>query len=233
MINKHLYMSYLRNTLHDINPKIEYIYDINEIENFEARTGNNIGVISNQVFYDIILPLVKVKGDDNSKVFRYPYIVYPNSGEGAAALITASNGKENADRYILLVKQMRITNENKISLEIPRGFANKFKDKNSLDTALREVKEETGISIDKISSIEPLGSMTVDSGLSNNVVDLFHISLICNNINEIKLFSNGETEEIISYTWYTEQEVFDLIKKDKLIDSFTLCALLRYMIGKI
>lgn len=233
MINKLKYISYLNQIKsNDINPKLEYIYDINEIESYEKLTGKTIGMIENQSFFNIIFPLVKQKGKD-SEPFIYPMISYPGSHGGAAALITATNGNEDSEKFILFVKQIRITNENKVSIEIPRGFADKFKDRTALATVLREVEEETNICVDKISSVTPLGDMQVDSGLSNNNVSLFHIEIFSNNINEIKLSSNDDTEGVIGYAWYNEAQIFDLIKKNAITDSFTLCALLKYLINSL
>ena len=230
MINKQRYIEEYLSKVKDIHPKLEHVFNLETIENYERSTGKAVGIIPNLPFNTIIMPLVKPRGTSDDKAFVYPHLMYPDGKGGAATLITVTDGMEDSTCYILFVHNQRLTADNMVYLEIPRGFKD-FSDQNTIETALREISEETGIHVSsKEAIITKLGSMMPDSGLSNNTVDLYHISLTCNNIKDIELTTHDNTEGIVGYAWFSEEDVFQLLAENKIVDSFSLCALLKYML---
>lgn len=229
MINKEEYINYLH-TVDNTHPKLEYIYDINTIEHYERSTGKAVvGIIPNLPFNKIIMPLVKPRGASDDKAFVYPHLTYPDGKGGAAALITITVVQgETSETYYLFEKNQRFTAHNDFFLEIPRGFKD-YSDNTLVDCICREVYEETGL---KVSANETtyLGSMMVDTGLSDNKVEFYHISLVSDSIDDVKLKTHDTTEAIVGFQLYSEEEVYELLLQNKIIDSFSQIAIFRHML---
>lgn len=228
MINKEEYINYLH-TVDNTHPKLEYIYDINTIEHYERSTGKAVGIIPNLPFNTIIMPLVKTRGASDDKAFVYPHLTYPDGKGGAAALITITVGhKGTSETYYLFEKNRRFTANNETFLEIPRGFKD-YSDSSLVDCICREVYEETGLIVSPKETTH-LGSSVVDSGLSNNRVELYHVSLISDSIDSVKLKAHDTTEAIVGFQLYSEEEVYELLLQNKIIDSFSQIAIFRHML---
>ena len=205
MINKEEYINYLH-TVDNTHPKLEYIYDINTIEHYERSTGKAVGIIPNLPFNTIIMPLVKPRGASDDKAFVYPHLTYPDGKGGAAALITITVVQgETSETYYL------------------------FSDNTLVDCICREVYEETGLKV-AANETTHLGSMMVDTGLSDNKVELYHISLVSDSIDDVKLKTHDTTEAIVGFQLYSEEKVYELLLQNKIIDSFSQIAIFRHML---
>ena len=194
------------------------IKDLNEAEKFEADTGKLIGTIDNQPYYNINLDLYQDKS--TGALFRYANVEYQNSG--AAILVVFKSDKE--DLY-LLERHFRIFT-NQYHYEVPRGFANPD-DIDSRISAIRELKEETGLSLDEQQrELIPLGTVFPDTGLSNAEVSLFAVELNLSGGSHIK--NHDKTEDIHGYILVNSEELQKMISGNKLSDSFSLSAILKY-----
>ena len=228
MINKEDYINYLH-TVDNTHPNLEYIYDINTIENYERTAKKTIGIIQNLPYNTIILPLVKPRGASDDKAFVYPHLTYPDGKGGAAALITITVDQgEMSGTYYLFEKNQRFTAHNEFFLEIPRGFKD-YSDNTLVDCICREVYEETGLKV-RANQATHLGSTMVDTGLSNNKAELYHIALISDSIDNVKLKTHDTTEGIVGFQLYSEEEVYELLLQNKIIDSFSQIAIFRHML---
>ncbi len=108
--------------------------------------------------------------------------------------------------------------------ELPRGYKNK--NESLEECAIRELKEEINIDIDKNSKIEKLGEISVDSSILASKVAIYIIEVV--NINELIM---QKEEDISSYKWLNLNEVMQYIKKGKLFDSFSINAFMLYTIN--
>ncbi|MEM9155683.1 MAG: NUDIX hydrolase [Cyanobacteria bacterium P01_F01_bin.33] len=113
------------------------------------------------------------------------------------------------NRFVLL-EQQRYPAAATI-LETPRGFGRKSE--NSELSARREVEEETGGNITKL---ERLGSIYTNSGISDEIVDLF----FC----EIQQLGVSNEEGVRKILTYSEFEIKELISSGNISDPFFLSA---------
>lgn len=177
---------------------------------------------ANEVIPDKLKPFGLVYEDAYIKVYKDP-VLFPNGSAGSYLRVTASKlgitGSAGsaviavADGKILLINIFRHALRRK-SFEIPRGFSEGDSD---IETALREVKEETGYSPTRIQLI---GSMNPDSGLTSNSVAIYYAEL--DTCTRVAILDNEGTEE---QTFYSKDEIMDLIMEGKITDSFTLAAI--------
>ena len=72
--------------------------------------------------------------------------------------------------------------------------------------------------------------MMVDTGLSDNKVEFYHISLVSDSIDDVKLKTHDTTEAIVGFQLYSEEEVYELLLQNKIIDSFSQIAIFRHML---
>ena len=229
MINKQRYIEEYLSKVKDIHPKLEHVFNLETIENYERSTGKAVGIIPNLPFNTIIMPLVKPRGASDDKAFVYPHLTYPDGKGGAAALITITVVQgETSETYYLFEKNQRFTAHNDFFLEIPRGFKD-YSDNTLVDCICREVYEETGLKV-RANQATHLGSMMVDTGLSDNKVELYHLSLVSDSIDDVKLKTNDTTEAIVGFQLYSEEEVYELLLQNKIIDSFSQIAIFRHML---
>lgn len=219
MIFKEDYINLLKNTTRISHPqnKLKLITDVEEIEKFENETGIQIGCVLNYPFYVMRADLYEniVSG----KRFRYCNVEYNNDKPGAASLIIIHD-KDNS--YLLLLKSFRPFVD-EICFELTRGFADPLNDNSSLNTALRELLEETSIDISKVRhDVKKIGTVFPDTGLSNNKVDLYKIEIFVDK--ETITLENQDEDEIISgYNLINVKNLSSIIPNIK--DSFTLAAL--------
>ncbi len=148
-------------------------------------------------------------------------VIRPDGKEGiysvvelpVSACIIAINDKDE----IALVEQLRYTN-NKFSLEIPSGASNE-KDSNLLETAKRELKEETGIIAKDWLS---LGEIYESVSFSNIIVHLF----VAKDLEVTK--DNQDPTEDIEVKWLKICDVVEMIIENKIIDAMSIATILKF-----
>ena len=221
MINKPLYIEHIRKVQENSCSSLEIIRDIDMTERFEKETDKSIGVIDNQPYYNINLDLYHDK--TSGRLFRYCNIEYTKNG--AATLIVFKSNDEASQNLYLFEKHFRPFT-NSYHYEIPRGFAD-ANDLTSKVTAVREIAEETGLVVE-VSELISLGTIFPDTGLTNSEVNLFCIELKANNSKLSVLKNNDITEDIHDFILISHNELGQMISENKLSDSFSLTALLKY-----
>jgi ADP-ribose pyrophosphatase len=102
--------------------------------------------------------------------------------------------------------------------EIPRGFGG---DEGPAAQALTELREETGI-LARPEDLIDLGPVYPNSGLLASQVHLFAIVT-----DALGSPSSGSPDEPTQFQWFPIAEVMSLISSGTILDSFTMCALLR------
>lgn len=121
---------------------------------------------------------------------------------------------------VILVKQYRFPYGE--ILEIPAGLLEI--DESPLKCAKREFEEETGHKAKKLS---PLLKFNPSVGHSTETVHCF----LTTNIEKIPNFQ-VDNNEIISVVKIDIKKLLSMIKKGKIIDSKTICAILYYLMSK-
>lgn len=223
MIEKENYIKLISSSNNNPASPIELVTNIDEIEDFIAQTNQMIGVFDNSPFYKFRMDVYKNK--NTGKKFRYCNVEYDKSGAASLVVVHILKGDSKGD-YVLLQRNYRVF-INQFIFEIPRGFAD-FNDKNSLDTMMRELFEETSINLENIEhSVSKLGGVYPDSGLTNNFVDLYRVDIFVNS--DITFKNNDSNEFIDKYKLLPVSEIPNFISK--ITDGFTLCTLAKAFIN--
>ncbi|MFT7005283.1 MAG: ADP-ribose pyrophosphatase [Sulfurimonas sp.] len=155
--------------------------------------------------------------DTNTKnKFKHIKLIENNTINPGSVVLCKYN-----DKFLLLENYRYGIND--FSLELPRGYKNL--NESLEDCARRELKEETDISYNlNMDSIHKLGEIAVNSAILASKVSFFLIT-INQSINNLQLQSD---EHIISYSWIDMNTLLDYVKNGKIIDSFTINALMLY-----
>lgn len=152
-------------------------------------------------------------------------------------LITSSEGdvmydgiaiKESANNAVMVIRNQ----ENQVGLMLewrpipakwfwacPRGFSDPS-DEDNIATAKREMIEEIGHF--KVIESKKIGSLYQNTTFFENPV-----GLVLLDVKEIETRVSQE-EGIIDFKFFTKAEIMTMIREDKLEDTFTLSALMRY-----
>lgn len=110
----------------------------------------------------------------------------------------------------------------KMSLEFSRGYVEK--DENPEECAIRELFEETGIVFNhQLDTIERLGEMAVNSSFLATIVP-FYLIKINQPFKELNMKLQKE-ENIKEFQWLLINEIDNMIKEGKIIDSFTIAGM--------
>ena len=145
--------------------------------------------------------------DDGTKIVRD--IVNP--GEAAVILPITDNNE------VLFITQYR-ESVNKVSMELPAGMIEP--DEEPIDTAKRELEEETGL---KCNNIEPLISLYPSTGYTSEKVHIF----LAKNLEKGKQ-KLDDTEEILSIKKIKIEDCVEMIKDGKLENATQIIAILLY-----
>src|SRR3989338_3844081 len=121
------------------------------------------------------------------------------------------------DDSILFVRQYRLL-INQLSWEIPGGKADEKE--TPQESAVRECFEETGI---KCRNLKPL--LNYHQTLEG--VNAFTYLFYCRDFNDTHQFV-PDHKEVESIEWIPSQQCFEMIKEGKILDSFSILALLAY-----
>lgn len=194
------------------NPPITKKEAANNEFDFEWRYGKNTT--------NVILENSKL----NVKLLRY--IVTSADGE---FLYDAFSIKELKNNTVVLVRNQN----NEIGLvwewrpipekwfwACPRGFADP-NDEDNLTTAKREMIEEIGNC--KVVDSKKIGNLYSNTTFFENPVGLALLD-----VEEAKTHVNQEEEGIMDFKYFTKEEILKMIREDKIEDTFTLSALMRY-----
>lgn len=129
---------------------------------------------------------------------------------GGAAILVVKDGK------VLLEKQYRYA-VGKELIEIPAGKRDKGED--FLQTATRELEEETGL---RATKIEKLCEIIPSPGYTDEVIGIFYADEFVDGHTHF-----DETEELTSF-WVDLSDAYDMISRGEITDAKTVAALLNY-----
>lgn len=203
---------------------ITVITDLEEIDVIEKqmmRNFNNegypkewakVGVVFKDKYITIIRDAVLF-----NKKFSGVYdriMSFNESGYHGVAIVPVYNEK------IVLINNFRHS-VRKWQVEIPMGFLEKGI--SLKDNAIKEINEEIS---GKISSIESIGELLIDSGISNKKVKLYYA--------ELSSFDKccDDFEAIKNITTYTLPEIESMIDKNIIVDNITIGSIFKYKIKK-
>lgn len=184
--------------------------ELNErnIRQFFKDTNKPVGVIYNSPFHTFIADLVKAP---DGSYYTYTRLLHPASADGVA-LIPIYQDK------IVLLRQFRHGSRS-YEYELPRGFLEP--DLTAKENAKKEIKEELGSDVKKITYE---GNFLPNSSLSPGTVDIFTVEIT----EPLQLCA---AEGIQSYSLCTMAEIKELIKQNNIRDSFTICAVSKYLLN--
>lgn len=183
----------------------------NNAQNFNWHFGKNDS--------NVILENSKL----NVKLLRY--IVTSADGE---FLYDAFSIRESENNTVVLVRNQ----DNEIGLvwewrpipekwfwACPRGFADS-NDEDNLATAKRELIEEIGHC--KVKESKKIGNLYQNTTFYENPG-----GLVLLDVEEIETNTSQE-EGIVDFKFYSKEQLLKMIREDKIEDTFTLSALMRY-----
>lgn len=184
---------------------------------------NNDGMSFDWKFGDINSNIILENPKLNVKLLRY--IVTSADGEFLYDTYSIKESKNNTvvlvrnqDNEIGLVWEWRPIPE-KWFWACPRGFADP-NDEDNLATAKREMIEEIG-------NCKVVGSKKIGSLYSNTTFFENPVGLALLDVEEVETQVSRE-EGIVDFKFYTKEEILKMIREDKVEDTFTLSALMRY-----
>lgn len=191
------------------NENLNIVLDKKTLEDYAVNFDNKIGVIYESPYYLFIVDLIR---DKSGGIFKYSRIINPNINNGV--VIIPCKGEKFG-----LLKQFR-HGTREIELEFPRGFSEP--NITSEDNVRKELYEEIGA---RAIQIEFEGSIISDSGITGGLVDVFTVQ-----IDEVRDYSTAEgIKEVI---WVNLYQIKELIKENKIRDSFTIAAISKYLINR-
>ena len=138
----------------------------------------------------------------------FHYVIEPSSKNGAVVLV------ETHDSYIFVIIP-RIAHGNEEQIEAPRGYGQD--EQSSLETAMRELYEETGYLVGS-SQLEKLGTVKPNSAILASEVDVYLAQV--NEGQRVK-GCDSEVNGIISVA---KSDIRGMIARGEITDSFTLSA---------
>lgn len=199
-----LFPNFFRN-----NVSLNIILDKRVLEDYARSIDKQIGVIYESDYHIFIVDLVQNRSGD---FFTYSRIISPNTNNGVVII------PYNGDKFCLLKQFRHGTRE--IELEFPRGFSEA--NISSEENAKKEIYEEIGA---KAITINFEGSIISDTGLTGGLVDVFSIQ-----IDRTRNYSFDEgINEVI---WVNRYELKELIKQNKIRDSFTISSMVKYLFNR-
>jgi ADP-ribose pyrophosphatase len=175
-----------------------------ERKNLEENAKNEIHTIYKGKVLEIEKDIIFL---DNKEPFERGIVHHP----GAAAVIPITD-----DNKIILTKQYRRAVK-QIILEIPAGILEK--NEPVIDTAQRELREEVGF---RAKTLLPIAKYYSSPGFSDELIHLY----IGRGLTKDPL--PKDKDEAIDVLFCEEKYLLDLIKKNQIVDSKTLIALLYY-----
>jgi len=148
------------------NGEIEIVLDRTKIATIEKNTGRTVGVIAEDYYWLWLNDPVKFPNNKYGVYGRFLWKSSLTGGAGVAVMPVLPN------RNIVLIRTYRHATRS-WEYELPRG--SRELNETIEDAAKREVKEETGMIIEKLTI---LGEMAVDSGIANTVLPICMANVI-------------------------------------------------------
>lgn len=150
---------------------------------------------------------------------RVDTVKLPNKKEATREIVEHSGGvcilALTPKNEVVLVKQYRYA-FNKVLLELPAGKIDKGE--THFEAAKREFQEETGITA---LDLKYLGEIYPSVGYTTEVIHLYYTT-------GVELNISHESDEILSIQTYSLEELYEMIKDNKIADAKTICAVLKY-----
>lgn len=171
--------------------------------NFTVKKSN---IVFQGKVFDVRVDEIEYNGTKN--LSSRQVAVHPG---GAVIVPVKTNGK------IICVKQYRYPH-NETIIELPAGKLNPKED--PLHCAIRELKEETGFTSDKITK---LGKIYTTPGFCNEVLHIF----LAENLTEGN-HDREEGEEGMELIDLTLDEIDEKIKNGEIVDAKTICGIAMY-----
>lgn len=154
----------------------------------------------------------------NNHQFKHIKMIENESNEPGVAIICEMNDK------FLLLKNYRY-GVNRECFEVPRGYTEE--NEHIINCAMRELCEEIGITQSSIISAEILGYVDTNSSILASSVAIVHMKLLDDCLLKVQ-----KDELITDYYWYTIDEIKNLIEKNIILDSFSICGFMLYIVKK-
>lgn len=146
----------------------------------------------------------------NNKIYVTHAVSTAEGTTGAVCVVVCNE-------HILLGKHYRAALDKQL-WEFPRGMGNEGE--TPLETAKRELKEETGLSID---DARELGTIYADSGLLSNPIAV--VLLTSNSVDTSNMTSPEPiSDELDELRWVTPDELDSAIRAGKISCGITLAA---------
>lgn len=145
------------------------------------------------------------------------YYFYVKNKTNGSVIAPCTVNKENNKTYYLLIEIVRA--DGNAHLEFPRGFADAIDNNRSSNTAIRELKEETGLITTK-DDLTYLGLVMPDSGILNSTVKLYTGKVA--GFKQVKL---QDSEKIVSYQVLTLNELKQAILNNQIVDGYTIATI--------
>jgi len=150
--------------------------------------------------------------------FRVDTVVLPNGNKTKREVLTHPGGVAilavSEDKRIAVVKQYRYAID-KITIEIPAGKMDKIPDEQPLETAKRELKEETGL---EASVFEYLGAIYPSPGIMTEILHLYFAANLHTSCQEL------DEDEFIEVDWIDYEKLEKDICNGDIKDCKTICA---------
>lgn len=161
--------------------------------------------------------------------FAHPpwvYVFVDDATDGHSGFIRIREGDGSPGAVVLAVRGAEVALVEvfrrplgQVLLELPRGFANTGE--TIRRTAARELAEETGLTVDPDALVD-LGLVAPNSGVLESVVGLF-LAIIPEREGALA----PADAEVGSAQWVPVDDVLAMAEDGRIIDGFTLAALLR------
>ena len=169
--------------------------------------------LSSKIIYDN--PWIKVREDQvlnpSGKPGIYGTIHFKNQAVGVVPY---------EDGFVWMVGQYRYPLDS-YSWEIPEGGG--LWDENPLDTAKRELQEETGLQADRYEKL-------LEMHISNSVTDEWGIVYLAQGLTEGE--AHPEEDEDIRVEKMSLEKVYEEVEAGKITDSLTVAAIYKLMLLK-
>lgn len=170
------------------------------LERYMEESGKQLGVIYKSEFNCLVVDLL----DDGGRLVTYERIIPSATNRGVVCIPVFKDG-------VILIRQFRHAIREE-QLCFPRGFGEDGLE--SCNNAKKELFEEIGA---VVSSVEKIGEIVADSGLSSGRCDVF----LC----RIDGYSPDRHDEgIIDTELYSFDRVKEMISSERINDGFTLSA---------